>query len=110
MRTGPAGTGQNDREWGGIGMVVRAHIEHLASVVRVIDNGFGDEYGFTATVRWLSSKRVEIIGVTKAPTIAEWRAVFSSLAGLGVDSFQFARVRHGEFEYRIHKTRAMDDV
>lgn len=56
---------------------MHAEFEMIAGVVRVFLPGktYGDKYEWSATIRYLDSETVEILGIVRAPTISEWRAV-----------------------------------
>lgn len=55
-----------------------AHLQPLAGVLRVFDTNkkYGeDPYEWAASVRWLNDHQVEILGVLKAPSLSQWRAI-----------------------------------
>ena len=71
---------------------IAADIEPLTAVVRVIPGGrYGDAYTWSATVRWLDRRAVEILGALRAPRPSEWRAVRNALRQAGVQAVIWRR-------------------
>lgn len=65
---------------------MHAHIEPLTGVVRIFADGtgWGDPYEWSCTVRWKSITEVELLGVTKPPTLSQMRALSCKLKEVGV--------------------------
>ena len=66
------------------------YLEHLSSVLR-IGGAYGDAYTWCGAIRWLSSKKVEVLAVLRAPTRSEWRAAAEVLQAAGITEVVFAR-------------------
>jgi len=64
-----------------------AELEILTSIIRVFEEGdsYGDPYEFSVTVRWITPKRVEILGAVRAPKPSEWRAIQECLHSYGAE-------------------------
>ncbi len=71
----------------------RANFEPLAGVLRVFADAskYGDPYQWSATVRFLDIRTVELMGILRAPKPSEWRAVMKLFAGMGVEKIVFHR-------------------
>lgn len=77
---------------------MKAHMEHLASVIRVGRDGFkyGDPYTFSATVKWISTEEVEIVGALRAPTMSEYKAFFELCKEIGIKTMIVTRIKNGQ--------------
>lgn len=86
--------------------VLTASLEPIAAVVRVHAEGgrYGDQYTWAATVRWIDHETVEIVGVTKCPTPAEWRAIQRCMGEAGVKTIRFKRIKDGREQVHTVKT------
>lgn len=84
-----------------------AHIEPIAGVARVFEAGkvWGDSFVWSCALRWRNFTEVEVLGVTKAPTVSQMRALVDALRAAGVETIILKR--HGE-ERRKHVRRLGD--
>jgi len=64
---------------------VSAHVETTSVVLRVFSDGreFGDRYDWCATGVRIAPGVLEILGVLRAPSPSEWRAVYRVLKAQG---------------------------
>lgn len=62
-----------------------AHVETTSVVLRVFSEGreFGDRYDWCATGVRVAPGVLEILGVLRAPSPSEWRAIFRTLKAQG---------------------------
>ena len=86
---------------------MNAHFEPLSGIVRVFQDGctYNDEYEWAATVRFITTKKVEILGVAKPMTPGMWRAMKEMFREMGVETIVFIRKRGGEDEVHTVKTK-----
>ncbi len=72
---------------------MRAELESLTSIIRVFRDGlgYGDPYEFSATIRWISPTRVEVLGIQRAPKPSEWRAITECLHSHGGEELLISR-------------------
>jgi hypothetical protein len=82
---------------------VPAELEILTSIVRVFKEGesYGDPYEFSVTVRWITPKRVEILGAVRAPKPSEWRAIQECLHSYGAEELIIIKAKNGEMKKHI---------
>ena len=73
------------------------HIEPLVSLIRVFPEGasYGEPYSWCGTLRYHNRQTAEVIGVMRAPTPDEWRAIKAALGAIGIDEVLFTRMRSG---------------
>lgn len=88
-----------------------AEMEILTSIIRVFkdDLRYGDPYEFSATVRWINPKQVEVLGTQRAPRPSEWRAMQECLHSYGAEELIIMKsTRDGvkEHIFRLDKTAA----
>ena len=77
-------------------MTHTAHIEPLASVLRVFGPGkkYGDPYEFVCTLRWLNPETVELVGVMEFPGIHLREPIVTALMEAGAKKYQFTHNGH----------------
>ena len=73
---------------------MHAEFENLSGIIRIFEDGknYGDEYGWAVTVRYLDKETVEFLGITKAPTISQWRAIEDCCREEGIKTIVFYRI------------------
>lgn len=69
----------------------KAYVELLTGIIRVYAPGipFGGPYAWCATLHWLTPDTLEVKGVMRAPTMAEYHSVLVAAHEHGV---QFIRI------------------
>lgn len=75
-----------------------ADLEPLAGVIRVFsdDAKYGEPYEWSATVRCLDPRTVEILGIMRAPKPSEWRAIIQLFSTGGMEKIVFHRRKNGK--------------
>lgn len=78
-------------------MTHTAHIEPLASVLRVFGPGakYGDPYEFVCTLRWLDRETVELVGVMEFPGIHLREPILKALRDAGAKRCSFTHKGRG---------------
>jgi len=86
---------------------MQAEMEPISSILRIFEDGkgYGDPYEFSATVRWVTPKKVEILGVLRAPKLSEWKAIRRCLLSYGVEEILINKAKDGKMESHIYKIR-----
>jgi hypothetical protein len=82
-------------------------MEPISSILRIFEDGagYGDPYEFSATIRWITPSRVEILGVLRAPKLSEWKAINNCLRSHGVKDILINKAKDGKMESHIYKVR-----
>lgn len=64
---------------------MKAHLEPQTLIVRVFDDGseYGDPYRWACEAVLVQPSVVELRGAMRAPTPAEWRAIYAALRESG---------------------------
>ena len=90
--------------------MARAEVEHLASVVRVFDDGssYGDLYRFAVVLRWSGPAECEVLGLSNhALKPSEFRAIRELLISLDVTRAWCRRYRNGLMEiHDLYRAKA----
>lgn len=75
-----------------------AHIEPLASIIRVFNAGdkYGDKYLWSCAIRWISPTKVELCSVIDFPVFAYRHAIGITLWKMGVTEVFFIRKKDGK--------------
>lgn len=87
---------------------MKVHIQHITSIIRIwnTDNAeYGDPYEWSATIVWLSDKKIEIIGVDKPVTKSIWIALNNIFYDMGIDEVTFERYTGDKQRSRSHKPK-----
>lgn len=86
---------------------MQAEMEFISSIIRIFEDGkgYGDPYEFSATIRWITPRRVEIIGILRAPKLSEWKAMNNCLRSHGVEDVIINKVKYGKMESHIYRVR-----
>lgn len=79
----------------------QGHIEHLSGVLR-IGGGYGEPYTWSATIRYLTPTKVEVLGAVRSPNLAERKAIAEVLKSHGIEEAVYFRKKDGKIkEYRL---------
>ena len=89
-----------------------AMLEPLAGQVGVIrvfsgGRGYGDEYDWVVTALFVDRVTVELLGITQAPTVNQWRAVLKELSQQGVKTVTYQHKRDGKM---VTTTRDLEQI
>ena len=71
------------------------HIEPISAVVR-IGGTYGQPFTWAAALRYTDPQTVEIMAVTRSPTLSEWRALKKTLNDAGITTAFFTRIKNGK--------------
>lgn len=82
----------------------KGHIENLAGVLR-IGGAYGEPYTWSASVRYLSPKKVEVMGAIRSPTLSERKAIGEVLKQYGIDEAVYYRMRENGTVKEVKLTR-----
>jgi len=80
-----------------------ARIEPISGVIRIWFNdadGYGDKYQWAATVRWVDSKSIEVMGVVEDPRNPKlspqlFRAMIAEARRVGAERIGYRRIKDG---------------
>jgi len=86
-----------------------AKIEHFAGVIRYWDGAakYGDPYQWVASIRWVDSQTIEIVGITQPPTKEIWLAVKEEARRQGASAVVYTRYKHGVAMVRRKKIQIL---
>lgn len=84
-----------------------ANIQHLTSIIRQGEqaNEYRAPYTWSATVRWMDTTAVELIGVDAPMTKTIWREVMGLLHELGIEKFLIHRIGDDSESWRWLKVK-----
>jgi hypothetical protein len=76
---------------------MKAHFEHLVSIVRIGDDSFSfkDPYLIAVVARWVSPTEIIIEGLDKTMHVSGWKAIVETSKTLGITKIYFDRIKNG---------------
>ena len=84
---------------------MEAHLEPVVGILRLYEDGktFGDEYVWSATLKWVDSETVEICGVDKTVTVEIWKTVRDFFSSNLVQVKYIVIKRRGKYKKFLNK-------